>query len=160
MEIRRTALPRIGTRHDFTTRSGQRLGVVCHRDGRRDLVIYDPDDADLARETVELDGDEANAVGRLLGTPCEDRGLGDPCGTAEEPVSVKLTIGDGSPYAGRSIGEARVRTRTGASVVAVARAGSLFISPAPDFVFAPGDLVVVMGSTEGISAAADILARG
>jgi TrkA domain protein len=160
MEIRRTALPRIGMRHELTTRSGRRLGVVSHRTGRRDLVIYDQDDADLACETVELDGDEANAVAELLGGPRVDHGLEELHRVAEEPVTVKLTIRDDSPYAGRAMGEAGVRTRTGASVVAVARAGRLFISPAPSFVFAPGDLVVVMGSTEGISAAADILAQG
>ena len=44
MDVEEIALPGIGLRYDFATRSGQRVGVVCHRNGRRDLVIYDLDD--------------------------------------------------------------------------------------------------------------------
>jgi len=41
VEVERTALPGIGLRHVFTTSNGRRLGVVSHRSGRRDLVVYD-----------------------------------------------------------------------------------------------------------------------
>ncbi len=46
MEIEETKLPGIGLRHDFVTHAGRRLGVVSHRDGERDLVVYDPADPD------------------------------------------------------------------------------------------------------------------
>jgi TrkA domain protein len=46
MEIQETALPGVGLRHDFTTRAGRQLGVVTHRTGRRDLLLYDRDDPD------------------------------------------------------------------------------------------------------------------
>ncbi|RVX41368.1 TrkA family protein [Nonomuraea polychroma] len=58
------------------------------------------------------------------------------------------------------MGAARVRTRTGASIVAVVRGGQVYASPAPDFVLAAGDLVVVVDGAEGVNAVADILARG
>ncbi|NUR92910.1 MAG: potassium transporter TrkA, partial [Nonomuraea sp.] len=54
MEVEQTALPGIGLRHDFTTRAGRRVGVISHRTGRRDLVIYDQDDPDRACQTVKL----------------------------------------------------------------------------------------------------------
>ena len=60
VEIEQTALPGIGLRHEFTTRSGRRIGIVSHRTGRRDLVIYDPDDPDRACETVKLNDEEAD----------------------------------------------------------------------------------------------------
>jgi TrkA domain protein len=160
VEIEQTALPGIGLRHEFTTRSGRRIGIVSHRTGRRDLVIYDPDDPDRACETVKLNDEEADALAELLGAPRVVQRLNDLHREVAGLVSEKLPIGDDSPYTGRPMGDARVRTRTGASIVAVVRGGQVHTSPAPDFALASGDLVVVVGSTESVNAVADILARG
>ncbi|MFD0477017.1 cation:proton antiporter regulatory subunit [Nonomuraea thailandensis] len=58
------------------------------------------------------------------------------------------------------MGEARVRTRTSASIVAVVRSGQVFASPGPDFPFNAGDIVVVVGGEESTAEVADILANG
>jgi monovalent cation:H+ antiporter-2, CPA2 family len=50
-----------------------------------------------------------------------------------------------SPLAGCTIGELRIRPRTGASIVAVVRGGEVFTNPGADFAFAPGDAVSVLG---------------
>ncbi|MER7499268.1 cation:proton antiporter regulatory subunit [Nonomuraea pusilla] len=160
MEVEQTSLPGIGLRHDFTTRSGQRIGVVSHRTGRRDLVIYDKDDPDRACQTVKLNDEEADALAELLGAPRIVQRLNQLHQEVEGLVSVQLAIPAGSPYAGRPMGDARVRTRTSASIVAVVRAGQVFASPGPEFVFAAGDIVVVVGSADSTSEVADILAEG
>ncbi|MBF8187023.1 cation:proton antiporter regulatory subunit [Nonomuraea sp. K274] len=160
MEIEQTALPGIGLRHEFTTRSGRRVGIVSHRTGRRDLVVYDPDDPDRACETVVMNDEEADALAELLGAPRVVQRLNDLHREVEGLVSLQLPIADGSPYAGRPMGDARVRTRTGASIVAVVRGGQVAASPGPDFIFDAGDVVVVVGSADSTSAVADILARG
>ena len=41
VRVEQTALPGIGVRHDIVTETGRRIGVVSHRDGRRDLILYD-----------------------------------------------------------------------------------------------------------------------
>ncbi|RVX40470.1 potassium/proton antiporter regulatory subunit (CPA2 family) [Nonomuraea polychroma] len=160
VEVEQTALPGIGLRHDFTTRAGRRVGVVSHRTGRRDLVIYDEDDPDRACQTVTLNDEEADALAELLGAPRIVQRLNELHQQVEGLVSVQLPIPADSPYAGRPMGEARVRTRTGASIVAVVRAGRVVASPGPDFVFQAGDVVVVVGSQDSTAEVADILARG
>ncbi|MER5643893.1 cation:proton antiporter regulatory subunit [Streptosporangium sp. NPDC002524] len=160
MEVEQTALPGIGLRHEFTTRSGRRIGIVSHRTGRRDLVIYDPDDPDRACETIKMNDEEADALAELLGAPRIVQRLNDLHREVEGLVSLQLPILPGSPYAGRPMGDARVRTRTGASIVAVVRDGQVFASPAPDFGLAEGDVVVVVGSPESTSAVSDILSGG
>ncbi|MFC6936914.1 cation:proton antiporter regulatory subunit [Actinomadura yumaensis] len=52
------------------------------------------------------------------------------------------------PYDGRPLGDTQARTRSGASIVAVVRSGQVHASPRPDFVFAAGDTVVVVGTGE------------
>ncbi|KAA9378284.1 cation:proton antiporter regulatory subunit [Microbispora cellulosiformans] len=160
MDVEQTVLPGIGLRHEFTTRSGRRIGVVSHRTGRRDLVIYDPDDPDRACETVKLNDEEADALVELLGAPRIVQRLNAMHREVEGLVSLQVLITPGSRYDGRPMGDAQVRTRTGASIVAVVRAGRVFASPAPDFVLTGDDIVVVVGGEESTTAVADIFASG
>ena len=62
MEIQETALPGVGLRHDFTTRAGRQLGVVTHRTGRRDLLLYDRHDPDATQEVIRLTQEEADTL--------------------------------------------------------------------------------------------------
>jgi TrkA domain protein len=58
------------------------------------------------------------------------------------------------------MGAARVRTRTGASIVAVVREGRVHASPGPEFPLAGGDVVVLVGSPEAAAGAVDVLVNG
>src|SRR5258706_15568441 len=68
MDVERIDLPGIGTSHVVTTARGRRIGIVSHRTGRRDLVIYDKEDPDTSVVSVALSADEANTVAEYLGT--------------------------------------------------------------------------------------------
>lgn len=52
------------------------------------------------------------------------------------------------PLIGRTIGELKIRTQTGVSVVGVMRDGVLHPNPGPDFRFGPGDFIAVIGKRE------------
>jgi K+/H+ antiporter YhaU regulatory subunit KhtT len=58
---------------------------------------------------------------------------------------------------GRTIGEMRIRSRTGASVVALLRGGKLIPNPGADFRFEPGDTVAVIGHGDADTAFADMV---
>ncbi len=66
-------------------------------------------------------------------------------------------IPDASQAAGRSIGQLRVRSTTGATVIAVRRGGRSVASPGPDFIVAAGDEVTVVGTPEQQAAARRLL---
>ncbi|MGW0432855.1 potassium transporter TrkA [Micromonospora sp. NPDC003197] len=66
MRVEDVPLPGIGLRQVITTDDDQHVGVVCHHNGRRDLVVYRPDDPDAAL-SVTLTRREAAALARLLG---------------------------------------------------------------------------------------------
>jgi len=160
VDVERTALPGIGLRHVFITERGRRLGVVSHRTGRRDVVVYRRDDPDSAADTVVLNAEEANALAELLGSARIVERLTELQRQVEGLVSEQIPIAAGSRYAGRTLGDTRARTRTGASIVAVVRDRDVIASPRPDFVFHAGDVVVVVGTAEGTAAVAAILAEG
>ncbi|HPZ95803.1 MAG TPA: TrkA C-terminal domain-containing protein, partial [Mycobacterium sp.] len=54
-------------------------------------------------------------------------------------------------YAGRPLGDTRARTRTGASVVALVRGDKVVASPGPDEVLRAADVLVVIGTADGIA---------
>lgn len=155
VRLEEVELPGIGVRHDLTTVKGRRVGVLAHRSGRRDLLVYDLDDPDACRETVRLTDEEANALALLLGAPrIAERLAGmEVAGLLSEQITIEVD----SPFAGRTLGETAARTRTGASIVAVLRGDRTLLSPAPDFRFEVGDEVVVVGTREGVHAVGRIL---
>ncbi|HKH76589.1 MAG TPA: cation:proton antiporter [Rubrobacteraceae bacterium] len=59
-----------------------------------------------------------------------------------------VTIPQGGPLSNHNIGDLEVRSRTGASIVAVVRGEEVFANPGPDFALAPGDVVSVLGTPE------------
>ncbi|MCT2589404.1 potassium transporter TrkA [Streptomyces sp. N2-109] len=154
---RKTTLPGVGTRYDLTTDAGRHLSVVAHQDGRRILSFHDPEDDDNCKEAAPLARHEAAALAKLL-TP-------DPVGHLAQHVEIDLVtehipVTSRSPYSGRTLGDTQVRSRTGASIVAVLRRTSAEPSPTPDFRFASGDVLVVVGTREGVDAVAELIAGG
>jgi TrkA domain protein len=156
--VEQTPLPGIGVRHDVVTSTGRRIGVVSHRNGRRDFVIYDRDDPDARLASIALTDDEAEALADILGASLM---LGQLSGLREQAAGLlteQIGVPAGSRFVGRPLGDAKIRTRTSASIVAVLRDREVIASPGPAFRFAAGDVVVVVGTREGLDAAGAILA--
>jgi len=63
-----------------------------------------------------------------------------------------------SPPAGKTIGELRLRTETGATIVAVVRGESSFTSPPVEFRIEPGDTLVLVASHRDMDRASAFLA--
>jgi TrkA domain protein len=160
VRVEQTALPGIGVRHDLITSAGRTVGVVSHRNGRRDLVVYDVDDPDSCVAAIPLTDDEAEALGDVLGASLMLGQLAGLRSQAAGLVTEQVAIPAGSPYVGRRMGDTRARTRTGASIVAVLRDREVIASPGPSFVFDAGDVVVVVGTRKGIDGVTAILANG
>jgi TrkA domain protein len=150
IRVEEVDLPGVGLRHDFVTHRGRRVGVISHRSGRRELLVYDLRDPDACSETVLLNVEEADTLSELLGAPRILERLAALHEQVATLVSEQLTVEVGSPYEGKTLGDTQARTLTGASVVAVLRGGEVVASPGPDFRFQAGD-------GEGVEGVAQIL---
>jgi TrkA domain protein len=158
VEIFETPLPGIGVRYEFDTEQSRRLGVLVHRDGQRDLLVYCSDDIDSCSETLRLSMNEAASLVELLGGTKITERLSDLRHEVEGLSIEWISMESTSPLAGRSIGDGRIRTESGASVVAVLRNGVSFPGPGPDFRLEIGDTALVIGSLEGVARAHKIIA--
>ena len=56
-----------------------------------------------------------------------------------------FTIGDSSPLVGKSLAQARLREDYTSLLVAIGRAGDVYVSPTPDVVFRAGDTLWIVG---------------
>jgi TrkA domain protein len=160
VRVEQTNLPGIGVRHDLVTSSGRTVGVVSHRNGRRDLVLYDVDDPDARLASVPLTDDEAEALADVLGASLM---LGQLAGLRQQAAGLlteQISVNAGSPFVGRKLGDTQARSRTSASIVAVLRDRDVIASPDPSFVFAANDVVVVVGTRHGLDGVSAIFASG
>lgn len=160
MNVIETRLPGIGVRREILTGSGRRVGIVSQRDGELDLIISKAEDPDACVASIPLTPDEAATIGNLLGSRQLVAQLTEEHRDLPGVSTRQFYINRGSPFDGRTLGDTRMRSRSGASLVAVLRSGQVQASPAPDFTLAAGDLLVVVGTSEGLDAAADILRNG
>ncbi|MER5193622.1 cation:proton antiporter regulatory subunit [Streptomyces sp. NPDC002755] len=152
-----TPLPGIGVRYDLTTREQRRLSVVAHRDGARTLSAYQEDDPDACDLSVRLTSGEAAA---LVDAMLPDHHSPSLLSTTELGlVAERVELPGTAHWNGRLLGETRMRTETGVSIVAVLRRAEAIPSPKPDFRLTGGDTLILIGTREGVEAAAAILAR-
>jgi TrkA domain protein len=149
-EVQETRLPGVGVRHEFTTVGGERMALLTHRSGRREIAVYDRDDPDACHTVLHLSADDTRTLGELLGTSQVSEAV---LGTQQiEGLALDwITLPAGSPFDGASIADGQFRTRTGASIVAVIRGSTTIPAPEPTTTFEGGDVLVAVGTPEGLT---------
>lgn len=156
-DVTETRLPGVGVRHEFTTSSGERIAVLSHRTGRREILVYDRDDPDACTTVLHLSADDTRTLAELLGASQVTEAV-----TAVQQIEGLaidwVTVGASSSAVGSSIGDGRLRTRTGASIVAVVHDGTTVPAPGPEYRFEGGDVLVAVGTPEGLAQLRALLA--
>ena len=148
-EVTETHLPGVGVRHEFMTAAGERLAVLSHRTGRREIAVYDRADPDACTTVMHLNSDDTRTLAELLGgSPVSEAvsGVQRLAGVAIDWIS----IGSKTTQPGATIGERRLRTRTGTSVVAIVHGDETIPAPGPEVRIDPDDVVVAVGTPEGL----------
>lgn len=158
--IEETRLPGVGIRHDFVTKGGRRIGVITHRVGHRELILYADDDPDATAESMRLEADDSAALAELLGASQVTASVADVRQHVEGLALDWVPIGRDWAAAGRTIGDTELRRRTGVSIVAILRGEVTVPSPEPSEGLNEGDTVVVVGTPEGINRATAELRNG
>jgi Trk K+ transport system NAD-binding subunit len=69
----------------------------------------------------------------------------------------EIRIQSGSTFAGQTVRDIPLRPLTGASILAVSRAGRVYYDPPPDFQIFPGDRLLLMGRSEELRHAEQLL---
>lgn len=160
VRIEKVDLPGIGVRNDLVTESGNRLGVVSFRDGERQLAIYDAEDPDACRFAVPITEDEAEALADMFGASVAITRLTKLSDETDGLYTEKIKVGQDSPFAGRTLGDTKMRTRTHVSIVAILRNRKVIASPTPDEILLTDDIIVAVGTRTGLDSAMRLIDHG
>jgi TrkA domain protein len=152
MDVNEVMLPGVGLRYEFTTADGDRLGIVARRNGDFELVRYGEGDPDESRTLLRLKRDEADTIAEILGAPRIVERFADLTREVPGLSSGQIELSPQSRYVGRPLGDTKARTRTGASIVAIVRGEEVIASPGPEKTLQAGDILVVIGTEDGIEA--------
>lgn len=151
-------LPGVGVRHEFTTAAGEHVGVLAHRTGRREIVVYDRGDPDRCTTVLHLTVEDSRTLAEVLGATQVSEAVAAVQQQIEGLAIDWVTIPTGSPFVGATLGEGRFRSRTGVSIVAIARGDTTVAGPGPDDRFEAGDVAVGVGTPAGLGQLRALLA--
>jgi TrkA domain protein len=160
MDVKEVLLPGVGLRYEFTSRRGDCIGIIARRSGDFDIVLYARDDPDRARPVFRLTDEEAEAVAQILGAPRIAERFTELAREVPGLEAGQIRILPGSPFVDRPLGDTRARTRTGSSIVAIVRNEEVLASPGPAETLRARDVLIVIGTEEGIAGVEQIVEKG
>jgi len=85
------------------------------------------------------------------------KSLPEKCEIITDIETETYLINEATAAKGRSIRDLKIRSTTGATVIAVRRDGEILPSPDPDFVFKTGDVIYLIGEREKVLKAIELL---
>jgi TrkA domain protein len=161
MDVKETLLPGVGLRYEFSNADGDRLSVIAHRKGDFEVFLCTtPADPDKARKLFRLTEREADALAQILGAPRMVESYADLTKEVPGLSAGQVPVPPTSRYASRPLGDTKARTLTGASIVAIVRGDQVMASPSPDELIEPHDVLVVIGTDDGIAGVRQLIDQG
>ncbi|MGG1313068.1 MULTISPECIES: cation:proton antiporter regulatory subunit [Cohnella] len=162
MNIRESELPAIGRKFQMVTDSGDKLVIIVHDDGRREMYHFDHDDPDDSISMVTLTDEEARQLAGIIGGMAyKPKALETIEMAFDELVIEWYKLEPGSKCVGKTIGELNVRKNSGVTILAVVcKNQTKQLNPGPDYVLTAEATIVVMGERRQQKAFREILAKG
>jgi TrkA domain protein len=152
IDLRKTRLPGVGVKYTLRLDDGERLAIIMHNDGQRELYVFQGDDED-PRAVVRLDDDEARQLGAVLGGAYERPKIVEELEMALGELTIEwLRVPDDSPTIGKTLAECGFRAKTGITVIAILRDPEPVTGAQPDDVISRGDTLVTVGKAGSYAA--------
>lgn len=150
MDVREHDLPGVGKKFALKTDEGERMTVIIHNTGNRELYHFRQGE-DYPFHAVRLSDPEARKLGAILGGAYFQPPVAESMDMVLEQLAVEwFKVEPGSSLAERTLEETEIRKRTGASVIAILRDGRALPNPQPDERIQPGDTLMVVGDREQV----------
>jgi TrkA domain protein len=160
-ELRETRLPGVGVKYTLMCRHGQRLAVILHNDGMREIYVFDRPTAEEPAAVVQLEDEEARQLGAILGGAYERPKIVEDLEMALGELTIEwIPVPDESPAIGHTLRECGFRARTGITVIAILREPEPIPGAQPHHRIEAGDTLVTVGRRGQYPAFRRLLAEG
>lgn len=155
-------LPGVGRKFQVETLSGDRLVIVIHDDGQRELYHFTRKNPDRAASVLRLtDGEARQIAGIVGGLTYVPKALPSTEVVLEDLVLEWFTIEPGAECRGKTIRELEVRTQTGASIVSLIEENrTTRTNPEADTILNEGATLILAGDRRSIARLKRLLIHG
>ncbi|GAF25276.1 putative regulatory, ligand-binding protein related to C-terminal domains of K+ channels [Moorella thermoacetica Y72] len=161
MSIKETELPGIGKKFQIETRSGDKIVIVVHDDGRREIYHFDNNDPEESISMVTLDDTEARRVAGILGGMAyEPKALESVEMALDDMVFEWYKVEKDAQSIGKTIGDLDIRKKTGAAIIAIIKKDEKVLNPGPEEIITPGATIVVLGDRKQVKACKELILHG
>lgn len=160
--IRETTLPGVGRKFQIEAASGDRLVIVIHDDGTRELYHFTRRDPDRVASVVTLADSEARQIAGIIGgLTYVPKALPSAEIVLDDLLLEWYTIEKGSACIGKTIRDLQVRTASGASIVSIIEPDRIKrINPEADTILNEGATLILAGDRKTIANLKQLLVKG
>lgn len=148
MTIYETEVPGVGHKFELELRGEERLIVLIHHDGKREVYLRPGENQDSQR-LFGLTGKRARQLGSILEgayfQPVEMDEIQVPLG---EAIIEWIDIAPSAPLVGKSLQAANIREQTGVSIIAIQRGEETITNPPPNTTIEADDILVSLGTRD------------
>jgi TrkA domain protein len=149
MKIRTGDLPGIGKRYSFVTAEGDSLVLILHQNGIREIYHFKESDEDEPDFTIKMTDEEARQVGTILLGADYQPVTDDRMELLLKNIRIEwFLIAATSELANKKIIDSKIRSKTGATIIAIQRGKEMIGSPDVNEVILPGDVLMVVGNRQ------------
>lgn len=147
MNIRESELPGIGCKFEVITKGNEKLVIVIHDDGRREMYHFDADH-DESISSISLRDSEARQIAAILGGMVYRPQALDTIEMAFEGLSIEwFKVENNAPVVQKTIGSLHVRKTYNVTIIAILKKSmKKFFNPGPDSIIEAGDMLVLSGA--------------
>jgi TrkA domain protein len=148
MVVYETDLPGVGRKFDLELSDGTFASVVIHHDGR--CEVYRRQNREASGEKLlDLTGAESNKLGSILeGAYFESVTVEELTVPLGDAIIEWIEIPGNSRFAGKTLRESELKSRTGTTIIAIQRGSETIANPSADFELAAGHVLVAIGTRE------------
>jgi K+:H+ antiporter subunit KhtT len=160
--ISESNLPGVGRKFQIETAGGDRLTIVIHDDGTRELYHFTNKNPDRVASVVTLTDSEARQVAGIIGgLTYVPKALPSAEIVLDDLLLQWYSIEPGSACIGKTIRELQIRSLTGASIVSIIEPNRVKrTNPEADTVLNEGATLILAGDRRTITALKRLLVRG
>ena len=147
MNIRESELPGIGYKFQIVTKGNEKMVIVIHDDGRREMYHFDADH-DESISSISLRDSEARQIAAILGGMVYRPQALDTIEMAFEGLSIEwFKVENHAPVVQKTIGSLHVRKTYNVTIIAILKKNmKKFFNPGPDSIIEAGDMLVLSGA--------------
>lgn len=160
--ISESNLPGVGRKFQIETTSGDRLIIVIHDDGHRELYHYNRKNLERAESVLILtDGEARQIAGIVGGLSYVPKALPSSEVVLDDLVLEWFKIEPHFVSVGKTINELQARTRTGASIVSIIEPDQVKrVNPEADTLINNGATFIIAGDRKNLKLLKQLLALG